>query len=282
MKFSLATTIGVLVSFSLVLFGVFEIVGIIDLKQIAPFLDRYQFLNLPSLFIVLGGVLNSLFIMYPGRYVVKALGSVYHLFTRSTIDLNTLKANIREILSWNKRISENKVQALNSLQEEYAGKLPAYLFTLVSTNYSSEDIRELSETAIEEHYNRGLITVEVLDSMGGSSPAFGMFGTLFGLIVMLGDLQNPANMGPGLATALITTLYGITLAYLVFFPIARKLRNLAQMSRFQEMMMLEGVLMIKEGKSPMFIQDKLNAYLRRECSFNPEETAKEAEKATAG
>lgn len=281
MKFSITTTLGVLFSLALVGFGVLEIVGVIELSNIAPVLERYQYLNIPSLAIVLGGVLNSLFIMYPGRYVMWALGSIYHLFTRSNINLPTLKSDIREILSWNKRINESKVQALNALQEEYDGEFPSYLFALMSTNYSTEQMRKLSETAIEEHYDRGLITVEVLDSMGSSSPAFGMFGTLFGLIVMLGDLQNPAQMGPGLATALITTLYGISLAYLVCFPIARKLRNLAQIKRFREYMIMEGVLMINEGKSPFFIQDKLNAYLRREYTFDQEATADESEKVMA-
>lgn len=281
MKFSITTTLGVLFSLGLVGFGVLEIVGVIELSNIAPVLERYQYLNIPSLAIVLGGVLNSLFIMYPGRYVMWALGSIYHLFTRSNINLPTLKSDIREILSWNKRINESKVQALNALQEEYDGEFPSYLFALMSTNYSTEQMRKLSETAIEEHYDRGLITVEVLDSMGSSSPAFGMFGTLFGLIVMLGDLQNPAQMGPGLATALITTLYGISLAYLVCFPIARKLRNLAQIKRFREYMIMEGVLMINEGKSPFFIQDKLNAYLRREYTFDQEATADESEKVMA-
>lgn len=281
MKFSITTTLGVLFSLSLVGFGVMEIVGVIELGNIAPVLERYQYLNIPSLAIVFGGVLNSLFVMYPGRYVMWALGSIYHLFTRSTINLETLKGDIREILSWNKRINENKIQALNRLQEEYDGELPSYLFTLMSTNYSTEEIRKLSETAIEEHYDRGLITVEVLDSMGSSSPAFGMFGTLFGLIVMLGDLQNPAQMGPGLATALITTLYGISLAYLICFPIARKLRNLAQIKRFREYMIMEGVLMINEDNSPFFIQDKLNAYLRREYTFDQEATASETEQAIA-
>lgn len=281
MKFSITTTLGVLASLSLVALGVTDIVGVIDLGNYAPVLERYQYLNISSLFIVLGGVLNSLFVMYPGRYVMWALGSIYHLFTRSTINLESLKKDIRKILEWNKRINDNKVQALNELQEEYDQELPAYLFTLMSTNYSTEEIRKLSETAIEEHYDRELITVEVLDSMGSSSPAFGMFGTLFGLIVMLGDLQNPAQMGPGLATALITTLYGISLAYLICFPIARKLRNLAQMKRFREYMILEGVLMINEGNSPFFIQDKLNAYLRREYTFDQEATAEETEQAVA-
>lgn len=281
MKFSITTALGVLVSLGLVTFGVLEITGQFDLTQVAPFLEPYEFLNIPSLSIVVGGVLNGTFVMYPGRYVMNALGSIYHLFTRSTIKLDTLKQDIRNILSWKEQIQDDKLSALNRIQEEYDGKLPGFLFSLMSTNYSTEEIRELGEANIEEHYDREMIVVEVLTTMGSTSPAFGMFGTLFGLIVMLGELQNPAQMGPGLASALITTLYGISIAHLICYPIARKLRNLAQMKRFREYLILEGVLLINEGKSPFFIQDKLNAFLKRDYSFDQEAVEEESEQAVA-
>ena len=281
MKFSITTVIGVLFSLALVTFGVMEITGQISLAELAPFLEPYQFLNLPSLSIVLGGVLNGVFIMYPGRYVMRALGSIYHLFTRSKINLQTLKGDIRNILRWSNQIQDDKLSTLNRIQEQYDGELPGFLFSLMSTNYSTEEIRELGETNIEEHYDREMIVVEVLSTMGSTSPAFGMFGTLFGLIVMLGELQNPAAMGPGLASALITTLYGISIAHLICYPIARKLRNLAQMKRFREYLMLEGVLLINEGKSPFYIQDNLNAFLKRDYSFDQEAIEAESDQAMA-
>lgn len=281
MKFSITTLLGVSVSLALVAFGVFEITGQIDLAEIAPFLVTYEFLNLPSLFIVLGGVLFGMFVMYPGRYVLRALGSIYHLVTRSRIKLDTLKKDIRNVLSWTRQLKGDKLDALKRFQKEYDGELQGFLFSLMSTNYSSEDIRELGENTIEEHYDREMIVVEVLTTMGSSAPAFGMFGTLFGLIVMLGELQNPAQMGPGLASALITTLYGISMAHLICYPIARKLRNLAQMKRFREYMILEGILLINEGKSPFYIQDKLNSYLKRDYSFDQEAVEEETEQAMA-
>ncbi len=281
MKFSITTVLGVLFSLSMVTFGVLEITGQISLAELAPFMEPYQFLNLPSLSIVLGGVLNGVFIMYPGRYVMRALGSIYHLFTRSRINLETLKEDIRKVLQWSNQIQDDKLSTLNRIQEEYDGELPGFLFSLMSTNYSTEDIRELGETNIEEHYDREMIVVEVLSTMGSTSPAFGMFGTLFGLIVMLGELQNPAAMGPGLASALITTLYGISIAHLICYPIARKLRNLAQMKRFREYLMLEGVLLINEGKSPFYIQDNLNAFLKRDYSFDQEAIEAESDQAMA-
>ena len=81
---------------------------------------------------------------------------------------------------------------------------------------------------------------------------------------MLGQLENPSGMGPGLAAALITTLYGISLARFIFYPMAEKLKNIAQQNRYREYFMLEGVLLINSKKSSFYIQDKLKTYLRRD------------------
>jgi chemotaxis protein MotA len=109
-----------------------------------------------------------------------------------------------------------------------------------------------------------MVIVDVLRAMGGAAPSFGMFGTLFGLIVMLGELDDPSNMGPGLAAALMTTLYGIIFARFVFYPIAEKIKNAAQMNKFREYFVLEGIVLINDKKSSFYIQDKLSTYLQRD------------------
>lgn len=281
MRFSFVTVLGVLFSVGLLGVGVLEITGTIDFSNYVPLLEQYQYLNLPSLFIVLGGVLNSIFLMYPARYVGKALLSIFKLFSQSKTNLKTLKKDVKMIISWAQRVKSDKLNAYESIQKEHEHELPSFLFSLASTNYSTDEIEEFGATNIEESYKRKLVNVEVLSTMGSASPAFGMFGTLFGLIVMLGELQNPAAMGPGLAAALITTLYGISLAHLIFFPLARKLRNMAQIARFREYLILEGVMLINDNKSPFYIQDRLSSYLKREYSFDMDAQQEELENAIA-
>ncbi len=276
MKVSITTILGLIFSLAMLLTGILSVTGRLEFYELFPFLDNFRSFNLPSLLIVLGGVLNSMFIMYPGRYVGKAWVSLIHLVTQSKYGPSTLQGDIDQVIQWSERIQENKTRASSEIQDENEGEFAGYLFSLVNTKYSTENIRNLSENNIEETYTRKMVTVNVLSSMGNSSPAFGMFGTLFGLIVMLGQLDNPAEMGPGLAAALITTLYGISLAHLIFFPLSRKLKNLAQIERFRDYLIMEGVLLINDDQSSFFIEDKLNSFLHREMSSDDDSGTKKA------
>lgn len=279
MRISLLNIVGVIISVTLILLGVLEITGTIDWISTLPFVEQYQFLNLPSFLIVIGGVLNAVFIMYPDTSVRRMFLSFFFLFSQSRVRPKTLRNDIDKIIGWANKIKDNRVAALNELQETEENELARYLFSLMSTNYSSDEIQEFGEISISEERNRRMNTVEVLTSMGTSAPAFGMFGTLFGLIVMLGELDSPANLGPGLAAALITTLYGISLAHLIYFPLAKKLKNLAGMQSFREMLMLEGILMINDKKSPFYMQDKLLSYLVRKYQQDEEMGSESSAKA---
>ncbi len=264
MRLSITNLLGVIFSLGMLIFGVTEITGATDVLNNIPALSDYRFLNLPSLFIVLGGVLNAVFITYQPRYVGKAFGSIFLLFSQAKASHKTLYTDLENILEWSDEVKKDRVNALTKLEDEYAADVSGYLFSLMSTNYSSEDIQSFGSNHIEEDYFRKIVTVDVLRAMGGAAPSFGMFGTLFGLIVMLGELENPSGMGPGLAAALITTLYGISLARFIFYPVAEKIKNVAQLNKFREYFILEGILMINDKKSSFYIQDKLTTYLQRD------------------
>lgn len=264
MRLSLTNILGVIFSLGVLVFGITEITGVTQVLNSIPFLSNYTFLNLPSLFIVMGGILNAVFITYQPRYVGKAFASIFLLFSQSKTSAKTLENDLGEMLVWNDQIKNDRVNALGKLESEHQDDVAGYLFSLVSTNYSSDDIKSFGSNHIEEQYFRQLVVVDVLRAMGAAAPSFGMFGTLFGLIVMLGQLENPSGMGPGLAAALITTLYGISLARFLFYPIAEKIKNVAQLNRFREYFILEGILLMNEKKSSFYIQDKLSTYLRRD------------------
>ncbi len=105
--------------------------------------------------------------------------------------------------------------------------------------------------------------------MGGISPAFGMIGTLVGLIIMLDQMsQDPELLGKGLALALVTTLYGILFARLLFLPVASKVLQREQIVRFRNYLVAEGLALIADRKSPRYIQDKMNSYLDPAIHFN--------------
>jgi chemotaxis protein MotA len=97
--------------------------------------------------------------------------------------------------------------------------------------------------------------------MGAYAPAFGMIGTLIGLINMLADIDDAEKIAPGMALALITTLYGSVLANLIFLPLAGKLRSRSDEEVLYRQIMLEGILSIQAGENPRLVEEKLTAFL---------------------
>ena len=111
-------------------------------------------------------------------------------------------------------------------------------------------------------FQRNTVPVEILKSMAGNGPAFGMVGTLVGLVVMLQSLQsNPEGIGEGFAVAILATLYGVVSARMIFMPAASKLMQKESILRFRNFLVSEGFAMLADQKSPRYIQDRMNSYL---------------------
>ncbi len=130
---------------------------------------------------------------------------------------------------------------------------PATLSRVVRTEIESMRARHAE--------NRGM-----LETMARTAPAFGMIGTLIGLVIMVGAMESPAQIGPGMAVALLTTLYGLVLAHAFCWPLARKLARADREEVLRKNMILEGVLAIQAGDHPRLVEQKLRAYLP-ESSF---------------
>lgn len=102
---------------------------------------------------------------------------------------------------------------------------------------------------------------DILRSMGHAAPVFGMIGTLIGLVIMLGRMDDPSTIGPGMAVALLTTLYGLLFANVICLPLARKLGHRSSEELLCKTIMLHGVLAIQRGDHPRLVEHKLRAYL---------------------
>ena len=102
---------------------------------------------------------------------------------------------------------------------------------------------------------------EIFSEMGKFAPAFGMIGTLIGLVQMLRQLNNPETIGPAMAVALITTFYGAILAHLLFIPISTKLETRTEEEVLTMEVAIEGVISLYRGENPRLIQEKLHAFI---------------------
>lgn len=234
--------------------------------------DVTKFFDLPSVLIVLGGVVCATIASYSFEQLKKFIASLRDVFRKPDIDLMTDLDQILELANTARR---EGLLALDgaSFTEPFLQKG----IELIVDGTDSELVKDILESEISLVDEKDQDSIKVLSSMAQFAPAFGMVGTLIGLINMLMYLSDSATLGPSMATALITTFYGVVLANLLFLPSASKLRtaNALRMTRYQ--MMLEGVLSLQNGDNPRIIRDKL-------ISFIPEEnrTAKGEKKAETG
>ncbi len=221
------------------------------------------FLSISSFFMVVGGTIAATFIAYESKYIFSALSMAFSTFFTDREGQAVLKHEVGRIIKWGYIVQKSGLQGLETDAEQ---TLKQEAFTrfgvdLVITGYSGAEIRDILYNATESTYNRSMQNVDILKSMGSNAPAFGMLGTLVGLIIMLGNMSDFSSIGPGMALALITTLYGIIVARLLFLPSASKVGHREAINRFKHILMAEGLAMLAERKSPRYIQDKMNAFL---------------------
>lgn len=233
--------------------------------------NYFSFIDGSSFLMVFGGTMAASFISYQSRYVVLALKGIGNMLKKPEASHETLNKEIMQLIKWGYVVQQKGLIALED--EAKATKItnPVLRFgaDLIITGYKPEEMRPMMENAVESTYERDMVTVEVLKSMSGTAPAFGMIGTLVGLIIMLQSLGDDlSKLGQGLAIALLTTLYGVVLARLVFLPAALKLEQKVEIVRFRNVLIAEAMVMLSEKQSPRFMQDMLNSYLDRSIHFD--------------
>ena len=259
---SLATLLGVL-------FGFVLFVGSVLLST-----NNYKsFLDLPSFVMVVGGTLSSTFVAYEPRYVLNALKLVRSIFFAPRMGRQILTSEVGRVIRWGYIVQKSGLPGL----EADAGKVRhqdrflGFAVDLVISGYTGAEVREILANTVETTFQRATVSADILRNMANTAPAFGMIGTLVGLIIMLGTMvSDPSKIGPGMAVALVTTLYGTLLQRLVFMPTASKVQQREEIVRFRNYLVAEGLALLAERKSPRYIQDKMNSYLDPVLHFNIE------------
>ncbi|WP_413203594.1 motility protein A [Rhodospirillum sp. A1_3_36] len=257
---SLATILGVLSGF-----GLFVI-------SILLSTDNYAlFVNWPSFIMVLGGTFAATFISFEPRYVFNALKVMSSILFNSEISRAILTHEVGRIIRWGYIIQKNGLPGLESdaqkvrKQDRFLG----YGIDLVVSGYTGQEVREILANTVETTFQRQVVQADILKNMGATAPAFGMIGTLVGLIIMLDNMgSDPSQLGPGLAVALVTTLYGVLAARLIFLPAASKIKQREEIIRYRNYLVAEGLALLAERKSPRYIQDRMNSYLDPSIHFS--------------
>jgi chemotaxis protein MotA len=241
-----ATILGVVAGLMLVL-------GAIALRPGAIF-----FIDVSSMMIVFGGVIGSTLINFPAKDVLSVFRVLKKVFMehRTTHDQTIERlvklaevARREGILSIERHLDEVEDDFMRrGLQYAVDGTEPDHIRTIMESELASQ----------EERHRLGQ---GIFQAMATYAPAFGLIGTVIGLIQMLRAMDNPDMIGKGMATALVTTFYGAMMAYALFLPIAGKLYTRSNEERQQKELMLEGILAIQSGDNPRIVREKLLTFL---------------------
>ncbi len=257
---SFTTIIGILGAFGLFIGSI-----LISTDNFAVFLSFSSFL------MVVGGTLAATFISYEPRYVILSIKLIWRIVFAPKIGRNLLKSEVGRIIKWAYAVQKNGPQGLESEATKAVKNDPFLKFgvDLVVSGYTAEDVRSILNNTVNTTYGRNTVQVNILKDMAANAPAFGMIGTLVGLVIMLDNMGgDPSALGKGLAVAMLTTLYGVIFARVIFLPAASKVLQREQIVRFRNTLVAEGLCLIADGKSPRFIQDKMNSFLDPSIHFN--------------
>jgi len=242
----LSTLIGIVLGLGLVGWGIMQSGSIGD------------FIHMPSLAIVLGGTIAATMVSFPLNKLLNAGKVTKNVFFEKKYDYETL---IGEIIGMANIARKEGLFALEETSEKTENEFLKKGIMMVVDGTDPELVRSVMETELnflEERHKDGQKLFEV---MGALCPAFGMVGTLIGLINMLGGLSDVSSVGPNMSVALITTFYGSLFANLFFTPFATKLKDRNASELLAKEMMLEGLLSTQAGENPRLIEEKLYTFL---------------------
>ena len=240
-----------------------------------------NFVDVPSIAIVLGGTIAAGIASYPFSMLMTLPKHTKMLFQGKKYNIGELVDTLVEMAQLAR---QNGLLAL----EEKANEIDDMFFKqgimLIVDATEPEEVRTLLESDVEAMAARHEDLIGIYDTMDAKAPAFGMIGTLVGLVNMLKGMNlDEGSIGTDMGTALITTFYGCILAHLIFSPIARKLRVRNEEELLYKQIMIEGILAIQAGDNPKFLREKLVTFVsqkERQKLLDPDAISKKKEKAS--
>lgn len=258
-KRDISTTIGLFMGLVAIIVGMALNNGKFDVGSLRLFWD------LPSIFITVGGSFFTILIAFPMTTVKKLPTALKNAFFDKQWSPDEIIGKFVELSK------KARKEGLLSLEDEVEDVGEGFLkngIQMVVDGLEPETIREIMELEIEAMQKRHQSTINLLKAWAGYGPAYGMIGTLIGLVQMLANLNDAAALGPGMAKAIITSFYGSVMANFIFGPLSAKLELKSEEEANTRNMMLEGVLSIQAGVNPRVIEDKLKTYLSPQERLN--------------
>jgi len=218
--------------------------------------DIAAFIDVPSMFVVGLGVTGATFVKWPMEIVTKIASFVMKAIFFTAADA---KSTIDEIGAMAETARRESVFALEKVEVDDPFMKKAMM--LAADNRPPDVIKAILQLEIDAIEDRHSLGISVLDGIGGDGPAFGMIGTLIGLVIMLQNLSDQAAIGPAMAVALLTTFYGAVLANAFALPLKNKISYRSGREILKMNIIVAGTLGIVAGENPRLVKEKLSAFL---------------------
>ena len=243
------------------------------LSSAATGVSLMALVDVVSLLIVVGGSIAATAIAFKMKDVIRLFGLLKMIFKDDGFTLGDVVDDLCDLAEANRRGRKELEVALSSNPQGMNFRMHMVKdgCELILGGTRIDDIETIMENMEAYREQRELQEMNVMKSLGVYAPAFGMVGTLIGLVFMLRGMGQPAppgmdvdpqaQMGKSMAVALITTLYGALFANFLFLPFADKLKGKNEDKKVQSALMTEGILLISEKAHPLQVREKLNAYL---------------------
>lgn len=245
----IASLVGLIFGFAMMMFGIISSSGI---AGVGSYLDP------ASALITFGGALGATLCSFSMQDFLGGLKSIRLIFKLPAINTSDM---IKKIIDFS---NVARKEGLLSLEEAAADLDEPFLkkgILLIVDGTDPDLVRAIMETELVSIEGRHKNLISFWDVLGSMGPAWGMIGTLIGLVDMLNNMSDASSIGPAMAVALITTLYGSLLANWICIPVSNKLKQDNDAEMMLKEVMIEGLLSIQAGENPRVIEEKLKSFL---------------------
>lgn len=245
----LASLIGIIMGFAMLVFGIMSSAGLANIGR---------YVDIPSMIITFGGSFAGTLASHSMEDFIGGLKSFMLIFRTQTLNTADMITKIIELSNIARK------EGLLSLEEAASDMEEPFMkkgVLLIVDGTDPDLVRAIMETELMSIENRHKVRIGFWETLGSLGPAWGMIGTLVGLVDMLYKMQDASALGPAMAVALITTLYGSVLANWICAPVANKLKAENASEMMLKEVMIEGLLSIQAGENPRVIEEKLKSFL---------------------
>lgn len=216
------------------------------------------FASLSSILIVGGGIIAATMVNYSFDNIKSSFAAITSMMGAKEVDLRT----DMELLSmFARRVRTEGILVLDSDIQHIENAYLKNGLQLAVDGFKKESLDSILRDEIKSRERQVETSINVMYSMADYAPAFGMIGTVIGMVLMLQNISDPESLGQGLSVALLTTLYGTIVANMLLGPLAGKLEYLSELDINRKEMFRTGILSIVEGENPRIMEKKMLIYI---------------------